>query len=672
MRWLIALGGIWSGIISTTAAQSFLPFFTIDRSKGCPGMAVNMTYAFEDSAFHPDFKPTWFWRNPFINFFQNISVSGIAEITGNRIIFERSSPTLNGKLEHYAIDVSANKLIGRTTFEYQNKTYRRHPYEIRVFEPKTPLYRVVLGDSYRVKLLFPNDSTRYYDEFEIHIGSDTFWVSSSQTEFTYSRPGTHTVKITGHFAGNNSTGGVCGSSSITLTPYETLPRPSPPSFEWKNHQLILDLNDTELKKWIEYELQIRDLSGNLLANHHIFENPIFPDKITVNLPSFTPLQISIQPIDCCGSNTDDRRSESVYYLPISVKNDFSTGNLQIDWQAYPTPTLKNFELFKNQSILKSGIFQQWIDSSVLCNQEYCYQLRAKVTLSNGKNRTLIMNQACAYAIYKDSLDFPSYFFASVDASNTVQIKWDLPRKQIAKATLLRTTSEELISQKISPQTLQQHIDTETEPSNYAYCYELHLEDSCGNFLKKGTKTCTILLTVQKNKEGLNVLSWTPFIGFGDTVKYILEVLDKDSKIIRRTILDTLLSYTEPDRSLAPLSEYFYRICVLPSLSRNSLVAYSNIVRISELLDIKIPTAFSPNSDRLNDTFKPMIKNYRSYEMQIFNRWGTLIYQANEQDDGWDGTIGNEPAPVGAYIYQIIIIDLNGNKIQKNGMFALIR
>jgi len=72
--------------------------------------------------------------------------------------------------------------------------------------------------------------------------------------------------------------------------------------------------------------------------------------------------------------------------------------------------------------------------------------------------------------------------------------------------------------------------------------------------------------------------------------------------------------------------------------------------------IKIPDAFSPNGDGTNDVFYiPNIEFYTNSRLQIFNRWGSLVFVGAPYKNDWDGrsthsaTIGDE-LPVSTYYY----------------------
>lgn len=71
--------------------------------------------------------------------------------------------------------------------------------------------------------------------------------------------------------------------------------------------------------------------------------------------------------------------------------------------------------------------------------------------------------------------------------------------------------------------------------------------------------------------------------------------------------------------------------------------------------IYIPTAFTPDGDGLNDTFKPKGFGFREYEMRIYSRWGHQLFVTSDPEVGWDGTYPHTGEPVmdGMYVYRII-------------------
>jgi len=93
---------------------------------------------------------------------------------------------------------------------------------------------------------------------------------------------------------------------------------------------------------------------------------------------------------------------------------------------------------------------------------------------------------------------------------------------------------------------------------------------------------------------------------------------------------------------------------------------SQTVIINPVYSIFIPSSFTPNDDDKNEVFEPIINAAQSYTMKIYDRWGGIIYQGENQ--GWDG----KNAPSGQYFYSIEIIDYK-NKLEKEvGQVTLIK
>ncbi|HSP11532.1 MAG TPA: gliding motility-associated C-terminal domain-containing protein, partial [Salegentibacter sp.] len=94
--------------------------------------------------------------------------------------------------------------------------------------------------------------------------------------------------------------------------------------------------------------------------------------------------------------------------------------------------------------------------------------------------------------------------------------------------------------------------------------------------------------------------------------------------------------------------------------------------------ILYPEAITPNGDQRNDTFiiENITNEYPNYSIEIFNRWGNVIYKGNASTPAWDGTsnqsgsFGDDVLPVGVYFY---VIDFNdGSTEPKQGKVYLSR
>jgi gliding motility-associated-like protein len=69
-----------------------------------------------------------------------------------------------------------------------------------------------------------------------------------------------------------------------------------------------------------------------------------------------------------------------------------------------------------------------------------------------------------------------------------------------------------------------------------------------------------------------------------------------------------------------------------------------------------PDAFTPNSDALNDVFNINTTKVKSFEMEIFDRWGESVYITKNVWKPWDGTFNGTALEQGVYAYKIWVKD----------------
>lgn len=69
--------------------------------------------------------------------------------------------------------------------------------------------------------------------------------------------------------------------------------------------------------------------------------------------------------------------------------------------------------------------------------------------------------------------------------------------------------------------------------------------------------------------------------------------------------------------------------------------------------VHIPNAFTPNGDDINDRFTAVASEaVDQWTLNVFDRWGLLVFSANDPADAWDGTYQGREAPVGVYVWDL--------------------
>lgn len=96
------------------------------------------------------------------------------------------------------------------------------------------------------------------------------------------------------------------------------------------------------------------------------------------------------------------------------------------------------------------------------------------------------------------------------------------------------------------------------------------------------------------------------------------------------------------------------------------------LKVEKPLILNVPNAFSPNGDGINDYFSAGTLFLNDLFVQIFDRWGNLVYQSANPNFRWDGSLGGEALPEGVFVYTISGHDAQGVPVFRSGSITLIR
>lgn len=89
----------------------------------------------------------------------------------------------------------------------------------------------------------------------------------------------------------------------------------------------------------------------------------------------------------------------------------------------------------------------------------------------------------------------------------------------------------------------------------------------------------------------------------------------------------------------------------------------------------IPNSFTPDGSGLNEEFYAKGENIAQFDMQIYDRWGNLVFHATDINKHWNGTMkgtGSEIVPMDVYVYIINLTDKIGEKHQYIGHVTVIK
>jgi gliding motility-associated-like protein len=142
---------------------------------------------------------------------------------------------------------------------------------------------------------------------------------------------------------------------------------------------------------------------------------------------------------------------------------------------------------------------------------------------------------------------------------------------------------------------------------------------------------------------------------GDYTFYVWQYYNYDSQgfaqdsnwVAVDAALDTLVTFIGPSGNFqASIEQNSMEVTVVDQCGLQATFEI-NVVAC----DTEIPNVFSPNSDGTNDFFRiPGIEGFPNSRLEIYNRWGSVVFQDQDYKGGWDGRINGTPVSDGSYFY----------------------
>jgi gliding motility-associated-like protein len=121
----------------------------------------------------------------------------------------------------------------------------------------------------------------------------------------------------------------------------------------------------------------------------------------------------------------------------------------------------------------------------------------------------------------------------------------------------------------------------------------------------------------------------------------------------------------------------YKLTLVAQNKEGCVDSVSHNIEVKSDFNIFIPTSFTPNDDGLNEEFIPVFSrdanfDEKSFEMEIYDRWGHMLFKSKGVLKGWNGVFKGEPVKEEVYIYKIRYKDPDGNLNNITGHFTLLR
>ncbi|MCM1370170.1 MAG: gliding motility-associated C-terminal domain-containing protein [Candidatus Amulumruptor caecigallinarius] len=89
-------------------------------------------------------------------------------------------------------------------------------------------------------------------------------------------------------------------------------------------------------------------------------------------------------------------------------------------------------------------------------------------------------------------------------------------------------------------------------------------------------------------------------------------------------------------------------------------------------ELRVPNAFTPNGDGVNDIWKVSYRSLTSFRCWIFDRYGNELFQFSDPSQGWDGKYKGKLVNPGVYFYVIEATGADGNQYKKGGDINILK
>lgn len=498
-----------------------------------------------------------------------------------------------------------------------------------------------------------------YDQYVIDFTNDgtpeyilPFSNNIQTPSFTYAPPGTYTAAVRGRDLNSADN---CTAKTEPFTTLATLPTPTLNTLTAVDPaNITLDFT-TAVN--IQYRLEVA------LNNASTFQ--VFKVLYGVNTLAISDLKLD-ENYYCFRLGAYDPCTNSSTY-----SNILCTNRLTVVAQSDVIDVTSNMAAvgIVSYSITRNGNpyvnvgASPFNDTDVECKTDYCY----RVTANYGGGATSVSLEKCATA-FSNLIPTAIDNVTATVADNGATLAWTQDPLFVPVNYAVSRSSVGSPFSFYTNTTAAPYSDAVYTTSG-KYCYKINYVDKCDNASGPGSAVCPVQLTGTLAQNNVVSLVWSGYRGWKNGVKhYILEKYDLQGGLIQAvTQTDTTFTDSAPD----PDNQYLrYVVRAIPNEvamgegNSNELVFIRNA-------NLYYPTAFTPNSDNLNDGFVVQGQYIVKIRMSIFDRWGVLLY-SSDKNEPWDGTSNGKPMPASSYIWKVDITDKAGRTFSEEGTVALFR
>jgi len=395
--------------------------------------------------------------------------------------------------------------------------------------------------------------------------------------------------------------------------------------------------------------------------------------------------------DSCG-NLGPFNNNAHHTIFLTVQQIDCSDGLFLSWNDYDTwaPGVNRYEIYADRNFTGPAFIDDVLPGTniytltgVADGDNVCITVQA---LRADGTAISVSNEVCLVVNVVTPAAYTVMRNATVNSPTQIALEWypdvaaDLKQVSVQRSTdnityiNLGTTAADIPTPVIDT-----YNDNTIATNAVPFYYKVITIDSCDIEMPTGYVK-TILLQGIDNANFTNNINWNAFeITNGTVLEYRIYRDDGAGFNLINTVTAATLDYLDDVSAFINLVDNFcYRIECLYQLDApengvsEQLISNSNIICLEQGPRIYVPNAIVPGG--VNSVFLPVIiyGTETNYSMQIFNRYGEVIFETNSIGTGWDGTYKGDIVQMGAYGYVISFTATNGQVITKKGNVSVIR
>lgn len=341
--------------------------------------------------------------------------------------------------------------------------------------------------------------------------------------------------------------------------------------------------------------------------------------------------------------------------------------IDLNWSPYLRWTPSYYRIYRNGLLLDSVPATQltYSDTHLHCTQVYQYQIEAV----SGTGLFSLSNAADDRPLDTNPPTVPQIEYISTTTPNKeAELSWLLNTDfDLAGYEILRHPGNQSVEMIYDNQLTSYLLPIRSEASN---CYVLRSFDSCGNFSTSSAPVCLIANNATA-LNGENAIQWEPYSYFLDGLSHYEIYVSEDSinwlYVDRVNASSLYYLHSNPD---TVQSRFVYQVRAY-SAGPQTYESRSLVSTVVQAQIVWIPTSFTPSGSLgLNDLFKPEGAWIAEFEIQVYNRWGQMVFRG-APNEGWDGVYMEAPLTEGVYMYTMRITGSNGETKHYKGTVTLL-